>query len=430
MQVHHDPPISSGPGEMLPRTRATPAEIDLLLQNVIEQAVSVKLDTRIKKSQEHWRLKFAKIESLQRLELYDQWCLQNHHCYCRFHREHPPVAVYTTAHTMEVDAVVVPEGAGRGLLKVAQEESKDLLITNTIESWLSEQEDVVRKPESIGSLSETASHVCCVHHCSCRIEIAQLHSQNEAIKINQEKLFSFLAMGRSFAYPPCPSKDPPVGSACSIADEATEVFSLAPTTDSRAEENKKEREKSKERVFESKNPQLVSEARKKEKKETLSEKRYTDPMIAAHVLLAHSLSGAAGASGAAQVNPILAGGGGIEDIVQPVRAKLRAIAKQTTYNGNPRRWAVFKRQFSLWVGKNKLGDDEKLDALLECLEGPIRDTWIESHTDRAGFSNPLTYSELFALLEGRGSGLPEDHYRTFLTSFPNVPKAIFKGGSE
>ena len=79
---------------------------------------------------------------------------------------------------------------------------------------------------------------------------------------------------------------------------------------------------------------------------------------------------------------------------------------------------------NLWVGKNKLRDDEKLDALLECLEGPIRDTWIKSTTDRADSSNPLTYSELFALLEGRGSRLPEDHCRTLLTSFPNIPKLI------
>ena len=75
-----------------------------------------------------------------------------------------------------------------------------------------------------------------------------------------------------------------------------------------------------------------------------------------------------------------------------MRAKLRAIAKQPKYNGNPRRWAVFKREFSLWVGKNKLQDDEKLDALLECLEGPIPNTWIKSYTDRAYSSNPLTYS--------------------------------------
>ena len=109
-------------------------------------------------------------------------------------------------------------------LKVAQEESQDLPITTTIESWLSEQEDVVRRPESIGSWSETASHVSCAHHCSCRKEIALLAAENEAIKINQEKLFSFLTMGRSFAHPPSHLPDPPAGSTCSVADEATEIF--------------------------------------------------------------------------------------------------------------------------------------------------------------------------------------------------------------
>ena len=84
----------------------------------------------------------------------------------------------------------------------------------------------------------------------------------------------------------------------------------------------------------------------------------------------------------------MSAGGGIEDIINPVRAKLRAIAKQPKYNGNPRLWAVFKREFSLWVGKNKLRDDEKLDALLECLEGPIRD--IPLATIREYFHNRST----------------------------------------
>ena len=256
-------------------------------------------------------------------------------------------------------------------LKVAQEEAQDLPVNNAIESWLSEQEDVVRRPESIGWRSETASHVSCAHHCSCWKEIALLAAENEAIKINQEKLFSFLTMGRSFARPRSHLPDPPDGSTSSVADEGTRFFSLAPTTESKAEEQKEKREKLKERVFESKNAQRVSEARNKKKKEVLAEKRATDPMIAAQVLLAQSLLGAAGASGAAQVNPILAGGGGIEDVINPGRAKLRAIAKEPKYNGNPRRWAVFKREFSLWFGKNKLQDDEKLDALLECLEGPM-----------------------------------------------------------
>ena len=422
--MHRDPPIASGPQEMPARMTPTPAEIDLLLQNIIEQAVSAKLDTQIEESQERWRIKFQRIESLQRLDLYDQWCLQIHHCYCRFHREHPQVPVESTAKTMEVDVVSLESALEQAFLKVAQEESQELPAANTIQSWLNEQEDVVRRPESIGSRSETASHVSCAHHCSCRKEIVTLAAENQAIKFNQEKLFHFFLTRRSFAHPSSHLPDPPVGSTRSVANKATEVFSLAPTTDSSAEEQKKKREKLKERVFESRNPQRVSEARTKKKTQALAEKRSTDPMIAAQVLLAQSLLGAAGVSGAAQVNPILAGGGGIEDIINPVRAKLRAIAKQPKYNGNPRRWAVFKREFSLWVGKNKLRDDEKLDALLECLEGPIRDTWIKSYTDRADSSNPLTYSELFALLEGRGSRLPEDHYRTLLTSSPNIPKLI------
>ena len=201
----------------------------------------------------------------------------------------------------------------QAFLKVAQEESQELPAANTIKSWMNEQKDVVRKPESVGSQSETASHVSCAHHCSCRKEIATLAAENQAIKFHQEKLFHFFSMGRSFAHPSSHLPDPPVGSGYSVADEATEVFSLAPTTDSGAEEQKKKREKLKERVFESKNPQRISEARTKKKTEVLAEKRSTDSMIAAQVLLAQSLLGAAGVSGAAQVNPILAGGGGTED---------------------------------------------------------------------------------------------------------------------
>ena len=243
MHVHRYPPIASGPGEMPARMIPTPAEIDLLLQNVIEQAVSAKLDTQIQESQERWRVKFQRIESLQRLDLYDQWCLQIQHCYCRFHREHPQAPVKSTAKTMEVDVVSLESALEQAFLKVLQEESQELPTANTIESCLNGQEDMVRKPESIKSRSENASHVSCAHHCPCRKEIATLAAENQAIKINQEKLFHFFSMGRSFAHPSSHLPDPPVGSTCSVADEATEAFSLAPTTDSRAEEQKKKREK-------------------------------------------------------------------------------------------------------------------------------------------------------------------------------------------
>ena len=47
--------------------RATPAEINLLLKNVIQQAVSVQWSTEKQKGQEGWISKFQKMESLQRL---------------------------------------------------------------------------------------------------------------------------------------------------------------------------------------------------------------------------------------------------------------------------------------------------------------------------------------------------------------------------
>ena len=75
------------------KTRPTPTEIDLLLKNVIEQAVSVQRITEKEEGQERRRLKFPKIESLQQLELYDQWGLHIYHCSCNLHREHPPVPV-------------------------------------------------------------------------------------------------------------------------------------------------------------------------------------------------------------------------------------------------------------------------------------------------------------------------------------------------
>ena len=308
----------------------------------------MKRGTPIQKGQEHWRLKLQKIECLQRLELYDQWCLQLHHCYCRFHGEHPLVPVRTAAETMEVVAGWLEKVLEEAFENVAQQESPDLPITNTIKSWLIEQEDVVRTPESIASWSETASHISCAHHCLCRKEIAHLQSENQAITINQEKPFCFFNNGKNFCSPPpYPPKDPPARSASSTVDAATEVFSLAPTTDSRVKDKKIIRTKLKERVFESKSPERVWETRKKDKKKILTEKIYTDPMIAAQVLLAHSLLIAAGASGAGQVSKILAGGCGIEDIINPLGAKLRAIAKQPKYNGNPGRWAVLERVFSV-----------------------------------------------------------------------------------
>ena len=129
IRVHRGPPIESGPGEMVAIIRATPAEIDLLLENIIKQAVSVKRSTQEQGGQECWRLILKEVGSPQQLEWYYQWCLQIHHCYCRFHREHPRVPVRTAAETIEIDAGSLEKVLKEAFLKAwAPKKDKQLWI--------------------------------------------------------------------------------------------------------------------------------------------------------------------------------------------------------------------------------------------------------------------------------------------------------------
>ena len=128
-----------------------------------------------------------------------------------------------------------PEAA---FLKVAQRESIGPPIINTIDSGFMNRRTWLENQNQSHHCLGRFSRISCAHHCSCRKEIALLQSENQAIKFNQETLFSFLTMSRTFAPPSYPPKDPPAGSASSNVDGATEVFPLAPTTDSRAEDKK------------------------------------------------------------------------------------------------------------------------------------------------------------------------------------------------
>ena len=83
-----------------------------------------------------------------------------------------------------------------------------------------------------------------------------------------------------------------------MPDKATGVFFTRAHNRFQSSRKNERMEKIKKRVCKSKNPHPVSEARKKEEKEILAETRYTHPIIAAQVLLAQSLLGAASASGA------------------------------------------------------------------------------------------------------------------------------------
>ena len=113
--------------------------------------------------------------------------------------------VRPTAETMEVDAGSLEKALEEPPLKLAPRDPRDPPITNTIESCLNEQGDVVRRPESIASRSQTFSHISCAHHCSCRKEIALLQRENHAIKINQQKKVLLFDNEKNFSTSPlCP----------------------------------------------------------------------------------------------------------------------------------------------------------------------------------------------------------------------------------
>ena len=230
-----------------------------------------------------------KDESLQRLDVFDEWTSQMHHEYCKFHREHPPVAVRPITEEMVIDADSLEKALEKATLKVAQRESekeKNTAITNTIKSWLNKDEDVVQRLESTATWSDTASHISYALHRSCRKEIAKLKLDDEAIKFYQERLISLFTMGRTFVIPFSPRRIRRPDLQVQQLMEPLKFFHSRPKLIPEAEDKKITRTKLKERVIESKHPKHVLEARKKEKKETLMEKRYTDPLVAAQVLLA------------------------------------------------------------------------------------------------------------------------------------------------
>ena len=54
---------------------------------------------------------------------------------------------------------------------------------------------------------------------------------------------------------------------------------------------------------------------------------------------------------------------------------------------------------------------------LDCLEGPLANTWLRIWIDREEIRFPLTFDEVWKKLKVRGSCLPGDHYHQMLRNF-------------
>ena len=211
------------------------------------------------------------------------------------------------------------------------------------------------------------------------------------------------------------------------SEEATEIFSIAPSVDSRNTDARISRTKLKERVKISRSESRTAKARTEAQNAKRTASRTAPPAAdsnaLAQLLLAQTLAGAGVANECANVSAITAGVG-LDSLLNPTSLRLRQVAKQPKYNGNPRRWPQFQREFKLWVKTQKLQDDQFLMALLDCLEGAPANTWLRTWSDREDTSSPLTFDEVWEQLEVRGSRLPEDHYHQMLKNFPSFSRLI------
>ena len=218
-----------------------------------------------------------------------------------------------------------------------------------------------------------------------------------------------------------------VGKGTDPSEKATEIFSIAPSVDSKTTDARVGRSKLKERVKISRSESRTEKARGKAQNAKQSASR-TLPAAAgsnslAQLLLAQTLAGAGVANDAAKVSTIRASVW-LESILNPTSLRLRQIAKQPKYNGNPRRWPQFQREFTLWVKTQKLHEDEFVTALLDCLEQPPANTWPQTWSDREETISPLTFDDVWELLEVHGCRLLEDHRHQMLKNFPSFSRLI------
>ena len=325
---------------------------------------------------------------------------------------HPPVSIRDDL------AAAVAEG----ILEAARQASLEIRAEGApqVESWLRTTE--ISGPTACSGPSGHGMY--CPADCSCRF---QRDAELQQLKDQMHLIIQTLGIKNLFKTHMRSEGASSVEQATEPSEEATEIFSIAPSVDSRTTDARISRTKLKERVKISRSESRTAKARTEAQNAKRTASRTAPPAAVsntlAQLLLAQTLAGAGVANDAAKVSAITAGVG-LDSLLNPTSLRLRQVAKQPKYNGNPRRWPQFQREFKLWVKTQKLQDDQFLMALLDCLEGPPANTWLRTWSDREDTSSPLTFDEVWEQLEVRGSWLPEDHYHQMLKNFPSFSRLI------
>ena len=325
---------------------------------------------------------------------------------------HPPVSIRDDL------AAAVEEG----ILEAARQESLEIRAEGApqVDSWLRNTE--ISGPTACSGPSGHGMY--CPADCSCRF---QRDAELQQLKDQMQLIIQTLGIKDLFKTHMRSEGASSVEQATEPSEEATEIFSIAPSVDSRTTDARISRSKLKERVKISRSESRTAKARTEAQNAKRTASRTAPPAAdcntLAQLLLDQTLAGAGVANDAAKVSAITAGVG-LDPLLNPTSLRLCQVAKQPKYNGNPRRWPQFQREFKLWVKTQKLQDDQFLMALLDCLEGAPANTWLRTWSDREDTSSPLTFDEVWEQLEVRGSRLPEDHYHQMLKNFPSFSRLI------
>ena len=325
---------------------------------------------------------------------------------------HPPVSIRDDLAAAVEEGI--SEAARQARLEIRAEGAPQ------VDSWLRTTE--ISGPTACSGPSGHGMY--CPADCSCRF---QRDAELQQLKDQMHLIIQTLGIKNLFKTHMRSEGASSVEQATEPSEEATEIFSIAPSVDSRTTDARISRTKLKERVKISRSESRTAKARTEAQNAKRTASRTAPPAAdsntLAQLLLAQTLAGAGVANDAAKVSAITAGVG-LDSLLNPTSLRLRQVAKQPKYNGNPRRWPQFQREFKLWVKTQKLQDDQFLMALLDCLEGPPANTWLRTWSDREDTSSPLTFDEVWEQLEVRGSRLPEDHYHQMLKNFPSFSRSI------
>ena len=222
-----------------------------------------------------------------------------------------------------------------GILEAARQASLEIRTEGApqVDSWLRTTE--ISGPTACSGPSGHGMY--CPADCSCR---SQRDSELQLLKDQMQLIIQTLGIKDLFKTHMRSEGASSVDQTTEPLEEATEIFSIAPSVDSKTTDARISRTKLKERVTISRSQSRSAKARTEVQNAKRTASRTTLPAVdsnaIAQMLLAQTLAGAGVANDAAKVSTITAGVG-LDSLLNPTSLRLRQVAKQPKYNGNPRR---------------------------------------------------------------------------------------------